>query len=850
MANQRIIEANLLNEAFPYNFRELANTVVQPAWEGDKKPRPTECFYMDNILPNERGYSSVNFRQVVPAIPDLEGEILTEFVIVNSDGNEALFCATSTTAYVFEANGVAWIEQELPVAALGDITYAPVKENTYIYVGFTLYTYNFSTHTLEEANINVTLSLLGICAAGEKLVGWDKDTIYWSSSFDPLDFDPVTGLETGAGSTKVLAIKGRIVACITMGQDFIIYTSKNAVSARQTGNISQPFVFKAIGGSAGIATINHVAYNTTNQIHVTWTASGFQEVNLQSAQYAWPELSEGLIKGIKSELDDFNIPVLTRTSGFDVKLKFCSNRWLLVSTRDVDSEDSSYEISYCFDVLLSRWGRLNLTHVGYVEFSITETITTYTYQQLADEYVIYGNIPSNIAYAQLSGIVTLDLQEGNNCFVLRNDGSGYIFSYSETQGFQGSQDLDGIADSRIFLGRYKMFSTSGMLLNNIKVKQLFDDATIRVYAHDYIGNFVDYKDITIENSHHPDQFFQRISADSVTFEFTGQFTLNQLAICGHNLGKRNQRYEYGNIESEFVMSSGVYPLEEASGCDIFTSDQYWQPFDAQYNYEWTGIEWYRNDDDSQFEFAFIPINGWQSGYRKPILNMTVGSGLDTGSGGVLFANDFDIYDTEGNIIGSQSVSFDSYEETKDITIILNYIGFDIDALVISSFLYGTGPIISNIEFCDATNIEYDRTSNTYFKEIGGGTSVWSGEYWEDAYDSGSTWLSIDMQPTDWHLDLADLNIHTLRLGLQSGNVFTSAYQLEVRMGEAGAALLDTIEITEANQNFEITIPADSQWFTIFGAFDLLFRVMNGTPVPTVGDTFRITEIVFIGYDLS
>jgi hypothetical protein len=571
--SERTFHVDLSSSEFPYNFRELSSTVVFNQGSEIQRGVPgglggteavknfglPQAYYLDNVLPITRGYSTVGFSSVVPSA-EITGDIVASFNILGKSDNIALFVATRTSVHVYDPNGGQWRQFSIGAAEADRISYAYIKEVTYIYYGYNVYIYNFDSQDLELQELKGidAAALQGITAAGAYLIAWDATTIYRSSVLDPLDFDPTNGLSTGAGSTGVLAVKGRILTCLTLGQDFVIYTKNNAISARQTGQIQFPFIFDEIPGSAGILSVAHVAYNSNQGTHVTWTASGFQEVTLGGAQYIWPELSDGITRGITVNTDVvFGIPDFQRVLGLQVSLSFASNRWIVVST---GAESSVRSEAYVYDTVLGRWGRLKVPHVAFFEFLIPEVFFAYTYEQFGIDYPFYSSIPESMVYAQLTSDNQITVQGvGNNLGMLLPDGSVYTVSWSETGEFRGQSEVIGAAKSRIILGKFKPFRTRGMIHQSLKVTRLFD-ASLKLYGHDYTGKFIAVKDDLVQNQKHKGQWFGRLNADSVSIGIEGKFLLTDLSFVATDSGKINQRYT--ELSTVLVATTEIYPLEE------------------------------------------------------------------------------------------------------------------------------------------------------------------------------------------------------------------------------------------------------------------------------------------------
>ena len=360
------IRSALTSTKFPYNFSELATTVIvnkgletqrmgQGSFNGgetDQNQGIPQAYYMENVIPVSRGFTSVSYTQMIPPIPG--NPVIDDAFELRGDGTGlALLAVGFQSQYVYDADTAAWVTVNLGAFAPGTVTVANVKGVSYIGVANVgLYIYDFVTKLLVLQTVSALDigEISGWFAAGANLCAWTRDRIFWSSNLNPLDFTP--SLSTGAGSSSILAITSEIVTCLPLGEDFIIYTSTNAVAGRQTSNIQYPFVFSEVVGSSGISKTAHVAYDSNSGIHVAWTPIGFQQVNVQEASFIWPELRDGIARGISVGLDPITFrPEFKYNLDMDVKLQYCSNSYIAVSLRinPQSTVETPYTEAYIYD---------------------------------------------------------------------------------------------------------------------------------------------------------------------------------------------------------------------------------------------------------------------------------------------------------------------------------------------------------------------------------------------------------------------------------------------------------------------------------------------------------------------
>lgn len=286
---QRIFTADLLSKQPPYNPRELGSSCVFADARETSQRAPganhgadatlqqgyNQVYYMENVMPSSRGFTSVGYQSVVPPL----GSIVPEYIMEcrSPDGSLSYVAVAGT-------QGLHWFDNQgwgVYSYIAADPSFVPqvavVRGQSYFYVGlFTIYTLDPEDMALEPLEITgIDLGAIsGICSGGSQLVAYTSNTIYYSAVLNAADFLP--SLATGAGSTQVLALKGTIATCLPLGQDFVIYTQYSAVHARYTGNFALPYVFNEVAGSTGVITQKHVAYNTNTGSHVAYGNAGLR----------------------------------------------------------------------------------------------------------------------------------------------------------------------------------------------------------------------------------------------------------------------------------------------------------------------------------------------------------------------------------------------------------------------------------------------------------------------------------------------------------------------------------------------------------------------------------------------
>lgn len=554
----RRVPAGLITSKFPFNYDELSSCVVLMTGvesakqaggnfvgnEAEQQAGIPQAYYMENVIPISRGFASVHYTQVIPEIPDIQGSVHSQFELRGQGYGLAIMAVTETHQYIYDALIQEWLDVTITNNSLAEIFVANVKDEAYIFFyGVGLYRYDFITHELVVVTPTALDigSMRGITSAGVVLVFWDlNNRIYTSSVFDPLDFTP--SLATGAGSIQVNAITSSITTAENLGEDFIIYTKTNAVAARQTGDIQFPFVYKEIEGSTGLYKRDHVASHTNAGEHVIWNGSGFQSINVQQANYIWPELRDGISRGLAIKLDPLTEqPIVEYVEKRDIKLQFCTNNFISISLKT--PEETLFKEAYIYDRTLRRWGRLVVDHSIIFDNPIVPIINGYTYADLESDYPTYGDLDApGLSYFDIDSQITPDEgPAGVNIGVISVDGKVHIAASSETANFRGDNVGIVASDPRIFLGRYKLLRDEGIDLRGVMINKLHNGRIV-AHGHLYNGSYVRKDEVFYELPNYPGYWNIRCCADSVTVELNGRFTLTDLQL---EINSTGAAYPYG-----------------------------------------------------------------------------------------------------------------------------------------------------------------------------------------------------------------------------------------------------------------------------------------------------------------
>lgn len=569
---QTVFTADLLSSQPPYNFRELGSAVIYADARETPMRTPSalhgtdasaqvgynQAYYMENVMPTARGYTSVAYQSTVPQ----HGADVPEYVLeCRGAKGELTYIAVVGSKVLKWNSGSYW--EDVPDVYVGDSfipQVAVVRGTSYFFFGSNVvYQYDFGLNKLVPLNITAVDvgSIIGITSGGSQLVLYTSDLLFYSNVLNAADFLP--SLATGAGSTAVLALKGTIVACLPFGQDFMIYTQYSAVHARYTGNLSFPFNYNEIPGSTGIISQNHVAYNTNTGSHIVYTNAGIQEVTAAGAAPIFPEIADGISKGIVPYLDTVSgQPTYTTRPALNVRLTFIANRYLCISLGDNPESLTFYEC-YVFDSSLRRWGRLRVTHTCIFEWAGTAAYEGIkTYQDLSDAYPLYEDTAGKM-YKELGNLAAKYSALNKQKLAIMSH-TGQVCLMTMTENGQGIGDNLGTdaAMPRLFVGRVKINRQGGVVLQWLRFNKMVAGLAV-LHGHDYNGAHIRKVVNLSADKYHAGSYTARLACDSISVEMQGAFVLTDLVVAMSN-GGTHQQYAALPKKFERLLLSDLYPI--------------------------------------------------------------------------------------------------------------------------------------------------------------------------------------------------------------------------------------------------------------------------------------------------
>ena len=393
---------NLSSAAFVLSHTWKGQSVVIPGNDQNTMPaRPLngdtpqqgfnipQLYYCENVIPTAEGYRSFVYQYMIKPVDEPGLYFVKTLYCFDGDSNKAILGITSDRRLWLASPGTLgdWVELEFPVGYTwnnntDNVTVASVVGYVGVLIeGIGLFSLDIPNLILgKETTVGVDDTLMkGITSAAGILVLYDDNTIYWSSTLNPLDFVP--SLITGAGSSKPEALKGRIQLCKEIQGGFVIYSDTVMIGAEYTGNRSHPWTYRTLVGGAGIRHADAVGFDVNLTTHFAWTSSGIVEVTLKQAAVRFPEITDYVASGLEDVTTSFDgYPISSFVKYVrEVRISYVASRYLcisvglLVGAYNTEAIPQPYMThAFLYDTQYQRWGKLNCAHTQINEFPFAE----------------------------------------------------------------------------------------------------------------------------------------------------------------------------------------------------------------------------------------------------------------------------------------------------------------------------------------------------------------------------------------------------------------------------------------------------------------------------------------------
>lgn len=347
--------------------------VSSNAQDEDRETTIPTLIYGDNILPTPYGYKSAAYQEVLEEIsPTAEIKCLHPLAL--STGEVYIYAyvvdtgtPANTGHWIVEYDNInqsaVWTQLDAEeITFLGDgelITSAIVDGRAFIFFEATKCKEIVSGAINDATLTGLTVtSVIGIFSSSGYLCAWTADAIHNASLDDPVDF--TVSSVTGANMVQVQEARGKIIFCKDTGSGFVLYTDLNAVYAQYSNDFRQPFIYKKVENSAGIASANDVFAGEATD-HYVRTGAIFAKITKTKLSAVLTELNASFAAGL---LEEFNPATYqleeVAIKAVDTKLSYLNSGLLIISYKA--SEDTIFNKAYYYNAELNRFGKLSIPH--------------------------------------------------------------------------------------------------------------------------------------------------------------------------------------------------------------------------------------------------------------------------------------------------------------------------------------------------------------------------------------------------------------------------------------------------------------------------------------------------------
>jgi hypothetical protein len=422
MAVQRFKLA--LNAAtFPLLSTHASRSVCIPALDGVARTPRTfmgsdenidynipQIIYCENVLPTRSGIKSVGYQQVIA--PTVNNDFDSIFPLRDADENTVLYSPSHGKNYIYDDVLAAWSTEDIPtiwgltlaagsVPADSKVTYAYVDGKTFVCysrlqsttaVDMSIMQWDAATKSLIPATSIITNlpfavgEIDGISSSSGYLLVWSGLTIAWAP-FNGAAFNfeiYSSGNFTGAGYQIPEDVQGPITAIIGMPGGFIAFTTRNAIGASyHAQSIAAPWVFREIPDAGGMDNYEQATVEGSLGKLIAYTTSGMQSLSLNSAELAFPAVSD-FIAARSSERYDFGNHTLVQgavSTDLFTKLTAVGNRYIVIS---YGYYPGTFSFALVYDLGLKRWGKVRIVHRDCFYYTQKPVSAGLTYAMLLD----------------------------------------------------------------------------------------------------------------------------------------------------------------------------------------------------------------------------------------------------------------------------------------------------------------------------------------------------------------------------------------------------------------------------------------------------------------------------------
>lgn len=405
--------------------------------------------FMANVLPAERGLQSVGYQPLFGFSGPVPPGMRTLDMLGITKGNILLGVSPSGIWQFIPSSGLWVLTLADSDAYFTTCTTHVAADTGYLFIaGKNLYsivipgdgspiTLTDETATVETGLAPTTFADIVACVSAKNLlILLSSTTVFRSSATDPTDFVPSN--VTGAGFSIPVDVFPPIRSAIESAAGFFIFTATNAVAADYTGDIVSPFIYSAIRGAGGVSSNTHVVGGSNLDAVYAWTSSGFQRIASDGATGLSPELDEYLIgsRWDRWNTDTNTVESVLESAQHSVVVSACAGRYIVLSVGPGGGR--TYTHAIVFDSFFKRWGRVDATHIGVLDWRALLTLSESLYDDL--EFTSYGSLGS-VAYADIGEIADTAPQLANAFTLMTNEGVSVVVRSSDKRADDNSSGV-------------------------------------------------------------------------------------------------------------------------------------------------------------------------------------------------------------------------------------------------------------------------------------------------------------------------------------------------------------------------------------------------------------------------
>lgn len=515
----------------------------------------TQIIYGENFMPLASGVRSVGYEQIIA--PTIASDFDSIFPLRDADEKTVLYSPSRGKNYVYDTTAGLWASDlsadiwaptlfhASSIPADSKVTYAYVDGKTFVcysrlkdttgLIDMSIMEWDTATKTLIPATpvlANVPFpagEIDGISSSNGFLIIWSGLEVAWAN-FNGTQFNYISYLNgnfTGSGRQIPEDVKGNITAIIALPGGFIIFTTRNAVSANYYAqSIASPWVFREISNAGGLQTYEQASVEGNLGDVIAYTTAGLQKISLNSAESLYPAVSD-FIAGRKTERYDFETHSLIRggtSVDFFTKVTAISSRYVVVS---YGFFEGIYSYALVLDLALKRFGKLRIVHRDCFYYTQEQLPVGVTYSMMLD--VQYSDL-SATEYSEATG-------QGEGVSTAQHSLSFLLASGEVKTAIWSDDGRENDDPAVIILGRVQLTRSSNAQFNRVEVEGL--EAGNVFVAPSYDGRNLEATIPLIEIERTADFLLAGEMIDCKNFNLIveGTFDLSTLIIEGNTSGK-------------------------------------------------------------------------------------------------------------------------------------------------------------------------------------------------------------------------------------------------------------------------------------------------------------------------